>query len=140
MGTRTQQENRDYTACAQMKPRNITVEVPVNALPAKLRSAILRAIDLVKRYNLPCDVEVRDIPTTAKHSWRKDGTCAIRLSNDLVRRGDSKAVHRRIIHEAAHHIAGLEHGHDEHFRKVAADLYQREGFPKGKPGDHCGNM
>jgi len=57
-----------------------------------------------------------------------------------LRYGDSKAVHRRVVHEAAHHIAGLRHGHDEHFRRIAADLYEREGYPRGKPGDHCGNM
>lgn len=78
--------------------------------------------------------------TTARHGWRKDGTCAILLSYKLVLNGDARAVHRRIIHEAAHHIAGLEHGHDEHFRQVAADMYDREGYPRGKPGDHCGNM
>lgn len=123
-----------------MRRRKIVVETSVKELPVKLRSAMLRAIDLVKRYDLPCDVAISDIPTTARHGWRKDGSCAILLSFDLVSKGDSTAVHRRIIHEAAHHIAGHEHGHDEHFRRVAAELYEREGYPRGKPGDHCGNM
>jgi hypothetical protein len=71
---------------------------------------------------------------TARHVWRRDGTCEIRLSFGLVANGDAKAVHRRII------IAGFEHGHNENFRAVAANMYQRERYPRGKPGDHCGNV
>lgn len=116
------------------------VETSVNQLPERLRSAMLCAIVLVKKYQLPCDVAISDIPNIARHGWRKDGICAIFLSFELAHNGDSKSVHRRVIHEAAHHIAGYEHGHDKHFRRVAADLYEREGYPRGKPGDHYGNM
>ena len=46
------------------------------------------------------------------------------------------------LKKAAHHIAGRKHlDHaDKRFREVAADLYEREGFPSGMPSDGCGNM
>ena len=83
------------------------VTTTVDQLPERLRSAMLCAIDVVKRYQLPCDVAFSDIPNTARHGWRKDGTCVIFLSFDLAHNGDSKSVHRRVIHEAAHHMAGF---------------------------------
>jgi hypothetical protein len=121
--------------------KTVVVQVGINDLPDKVRSAFERAIDLVKRYRLPCDVTITDLEgTTARHGWRKDGTCSILLSYKLVLNGDAKSVHRRVIHEAAHHIAGLEHGHDEHFRRICSEMYTNEGYPAGKPGDHRGNM
>lgn len=123
--------------------KTVVVQTSIDNLPEKVRAAMLRAIDLVKRYELPCDVAITDLEgTTARHGWRKDGTCSILFSFNLVQNGDSRAVHRRIIHEAAHHIAGLEHldHDDERFRRIAAALYECEGYPRGKPGDHCGNM
>jgi hypothetical protein len=123
--------------------RTVVLQTSIDNLPEKVRAAMLRAIDLVKRYELPCDVAITELQNaTARHGWRKDGTCSILLSFDLVQNGDSRAVHRRIIHEAAHHIAGLEHldHDDEHFREIAAYMYEREGYPRGRPGDHCGNM
>jgi hypothetical protein len=125
------------------KFRRISADININVLPVKLKKAMQRAIDLVQRYELPCDVAVTDIEnTTARHLWYKNGTCVIQLSFALVCNADARAIHRRIIHEAAHHIAGrnhLDHA-DEHFREVAADLYEREGFPRGMPSDGCGNM
>lgn len=125
----------------QQDSKAIIVQVSIDDLPDKARPAFQKAIDLIKRYELPCDVAITDLDgTTARHVWRKDGTCEIRLSFVLIANGDAKSVHRRIIHEAAHHIAGLEHGHDEHFRRVCSDMYAKEGYPPGKPGDHCGNI
>jgi len=121
--------------------KTIILQVGIDDLPEKVRSAMLRAIDLVKRYRLPRDVTISDLEgTTARHGWRKDGTCSILLSYKLVLNGGEKSVHRRVIHEAAHHIAGLVHGHDEHFRRICSEMYAKEGYPAGKPGDHCGNM
>jgi hypothetical protein len=125
------------------KFQRISADVNINVLPTKLKKAMLRAIDLVQRYELPCDVAVTDLEnTTARHIWYKNGTCVIQLSFVLVCNADARAIHRRIIHEAAHHIAGPKHldHDDEHFRKIAADLYEREGFPKGKSGDARGSM
>jgi len=125
----------------QQDAKTFIVQVGIDDLPEKLRSAMLRAINLVKRYRLPCDVTISDLEgTTARHGWRKDGTCSILLSYKLVLNGDAKSVHRRVIHEAAHHIAGLEHGHDEHFRRICSEIYAKEEYPAGKPGDYCGNM
>ncbi len=121
--------------------RIVAVETVIDILPDKLQMAMLKAIDFIKRYELPCDVGITELnSTTARHVWRKDGTCEILLSFALVVNGHAKAVHRRIIHEAAHHIAGFEHGHDEHFKAIASELYEREGYARGKPGDNCGNM
>jgi len=119
---------------------DIVLDTTVDVLPEKPRSAMLCAIDLVTRYKLPRDVEISEIPSTARHAWRKDGSCVIMLSPKVVENGDHRAVHRRIIHEAAHHMAGRGHGHDERFCRIAADLYEREGYPRGRAGDHRGNM
>jgi hypothetical protein len=125
-----------------MKAQKQTFNLDFNKLPKNVRSAIHRTIDVLTRYDLPCDLIIGDLPPkkTARHGWRKDGTCTIILAWDLIRRGNETAVYRRIIHEAAHCRAGRGHGHDEHFKRICSAMYEREGFSRGKPGDHCGNM
>jgi hypothetical protein len=107
-----------------------------------LRVGFSTAIELIQKYQLPCSVGVRELPQTAlaRHGVLRDGTCIIDLSNKLTFGGDESSIRRAIIHEIAHHMAGPGHGHDDAFRRIASDLYEREGYPKGKRGDHRGNM
>jgi hypothetical protein len=124
------------------KWETVSVRIPICDAPDKVRSAFQQAIDLVKRYELPCDVIMSDLgePTLAAQGWRKDGTCSILLSRKLVLNGDAKSVHRRVIHEAAHHIAGRGHRHDEHFNRICSEMYEREGYPRGERGKDWGNV
>jgi hypothetical protein len=114
----------------------------VRRLPDPTRYTLTTAIELVKKYKLPCDVEIRELrpPAIAAHAWRKDGTCTIAVSALLNFKGDRRSVRRRIIHEIAHHIVGRGHGHDEVFKRIAAKLYEDEGYPRGRHGDNWGNM
>jgi|SRR5919109_1482483 hypothetical protein len=102
-----------------------------------LAFAMHSAIHLVRKYKLPCDVVVKELPegVLASHVWRRNTEqCAIVLSTKLTFKGDHVSVRRKIIHEIAHHLAGVGHGHDGEFKRVASELYEREGFPKGKRG------
>jgi len=117
-------------------------EVRVGDVPDHTRRTLTTGIELVRKYDLPCDIEIRDLPPgmLAAHIWRKDESCAIAISTRLNFKGDNRAIHRRLIHEAAHHLSGRGHGHDETFRRVASALYEREGYPTGERGDGWGNM
>jgi hypothetical protein len=101
----------------------------VRNLPNPIRYAFLTAIEQVKKYRLPCDVEMRELRphVLALHGWRKNRRCVIAISIHLTFHGDKRSVRRRIIHEIAHHMAGRGHGHDEVFKRVASNLYEREG-------------
>jgi hypothetical protein len=114
----------------------------VRKLRNPVRYAFLTAIGLVKKYRLPCDIEMRELRprVLALHGWRKNGRCVIAISSHLTFHGNRRSVHRRIIHEIAHHIAGRGHGHDEVFKRIASDLYEREGYPRGSHGEGWGNI
>jgi hypothetical protein len=134
---------RAYSEATEFEaPQRYSVRMKVNGLPNPLRFAISSAVKFVSKYRLPCDVVIKELPAglLAQHGWRKNGTCAVVLSSKLTFQGDKTSVHRRILHELAHHMAGRGHGHDERFRQIASDLYEREGYPRGRRGDHYGNM
>jgi hypothetical protein len=128
----------------QFITQDFTVEMPLNRIPkgSPVRFAFMTAINLIRKYRVPCDVVITELPlgTLARHGWRGDGTCAVLLSNKLTFKGDKQSVHRCLVHEIAHHIAGHGHGHDERFNQIASYLYEREGYPRGKRGDHRGNL
>lgn len=132
-------------ACAkatEFETCDYVVTTALDRLPNPLRFALSTAIKLIKKYRLPCDLTVRELPVgvLAHHTRYKSGNCEIGLSTKLTFKGNQRAIHRRIIHEIAHHLAGPGHDHDETFKRVAADLYEREGYPRGRRGDFYGNM
>jgi hypothetical protein len=129
---------------AEFETQILNILIEVDRLPesSSLRVGLSLAIDLIRKYQLPCDVRIRDLAPNAlaAHGFKQDGTCVIELSKVLAFDGDRRSVQRTIIHEIAHHMAGPGHGHDESFRRIASGLYEREGFPRGGRGDHRGNM
>jgi SprT-like family protein len=124
--------------------QTFTVQIPFHRLPSTspLGIGFSIALQLIQKYQLPCDVGIRELSANAlaRHGYRRDGTCAIELSKKLTDVGDQTSIRRAIIHEIAHRIAGRGHGHDESFRRIASDLYEREGYPRGSRGDHHGNI
>lgn len=118
------------------------VTCDLQQMPDPTRYSFQTAIGLIQKYDLPCDVEIRELRphVLAAHGWRRDGTCAVMISDRLNVEGDRRSIRRRIIHEIAHHIAGRGHGHDEVFKRIASKLYELEGYPRGARGDEWGNM
>lgn len=112
------------------------------SMPDPTRYSFQTAISLIRKYRLPCDVHMRELRPNllAAHGWRRDGTCAVAISNHLNFKGDKRAIRRRIVHELAHHIAGRGHNHDEVFKRIAAELYDLEGYPRGIRGEGWGNI
>jgi SprT-like family protein len=126
----------------EFETHNCTVIIELDRIPEPVQFALKTAIELIKKYCLPCDLTIRELPggVLAQHARYKRHNCEIVLSTNLAFEGDHRAIHRRILHEIAHHLAGPGHGHDETFKRIAADLYAREGYPRGKRGDFYGNM
>jgi hypothetical protein len=127
--------------CLSLKPTPST-----DTLPKGFGFAFEQTIELIKKYKLPCDVVIDSLPpgTLAVHRGWSNGIgridrCEIVLSLRLVGKSDKKSIRRRIIHECAHHIAGLQAGHGPTFMQVAS-RYEAEGFPRGRRGEGWGDL
>lgn len=93
-----------------------------------LRDAYAMAEHLLVRHGLP------DWQVTFDSAKRRAGVCryadkTIGLSGPLTALHSYDDVRDTVLHEIAHALAGPEHGHDAHWRKVAMGI--------GCSGDRC---
>ena len=95
-----------------------------------LKDAELLALQLMKQYNLLSD----NWTFKFDRASRRFGLCrhktkTIQLSSKLVELNSKYHVSQTILHEIAHALVGLKHGHDKVWKQKAISI--------GDTGDRC---